>query len=74
MQVCKERGEVLVGTLQGGVVILGIVDLEGEVGWGGCDGDGGEGGGVDEAAVDDVDKEVKMREEVGPIEEWRRLQ
>ena len=45
-----------------------MVDLEGEVGWGGCDGGGGEGGGVDEAAVGDVDEEVKVSEEVGPDE------
>ena len=53
---------------KGGVVILGIIDLEGEVDWGGCDEGGGEGGGVDEAVVGDFNKEVKMREEVSPDE------
>ena len=43
---------------------MGIVDLEGEVSWGGCD----SGGGVDEVAVGGVDKEVKVSEEVGPDE------
>ena len=53
---------------KGGVVVLGIVDLEGEVGWGSCDGGGGEGGGVDNTVVGDIDEEVKMGVEVGPDE------
>ena len=52
---------------EGGKVVLGIVDLEGEVGWGNCDGGGGEGGGVDEVAVGDVNEDVKVRKKSAPI-------
>ena len=52
--MCKAPGRVPGGRPEGGEVVLGIVDLEGEVGWGGCNGGGGEGGGVDEAAIGDV--------------------
>ena len=47
---------------------MGIIDLEGEVGWVGCDGGGVKGGNVEEAAVGDVDEEVKMCKKVGPDE------
>ena len=48
------------GRPEGGEVVLGNVDLEGEVGWGSCNGGGGEGGGVDEVAVGDINEEVKV--------------
>ena len=56
------------GRPEGGEVVLGIVDLEGEVGWESSNSDGGKGGGVDEAAVGDVNEEVKVCKEVGPVE------
>ena len=56
------------GRPEGGKVVLVMVDLEGEVGWGGYNGGGGEGGGVDEVAVGDVDEEVKVCKEVSPDE------
>ena len=59
--MCEAPGGVPGGRPEGGEVILGIVDLEGEVGWGGCHGCGG----VDEASVGDVDEEVKVCKEVG---------
>ena len=45
--------------------------MEGEVGWGGCDGGGGEGGGFDEPAVGDVNEEVKIHAEVGPVGSYK---
>ena len=51
---------------KGGIVILGIFDLKGEVGWGCCSSGGGKGGGVEDSAVGDVDEEAKMCEEVSP--------
>ena len=56
---------------KGGVTVLGIFDLEGEVGSGGCNSDGGKGGGVEDLVVGDVDKEAKMCEEVSPDERDR---
>ena len=53
---------------KGGIVVLGIFDLEGEVGWGGCNSGGGEGGGVEDSAVGDFDEEAKMCEKVSPDE------
>ena len=53
---------------KGGVVVLGIFDLEGEVSWGSCNSGGGEGGGVEDSVVGDVDNEAKMYEEVSPDE------
>ena len=53
---------------KGGIVVLGIFDLEGKVGWGGCNNGGGEGGGVEDSAVGNVDEEAKMCEEVSSNE------
>ena len=48
------------------VVILGLFDLKGEVGWGSCNSGGGEGVGVEDSAVVNVDKEAKMGDQVSP--------
>ena len=53
---------------KGGVVVLGIFDLEGEVGWDGCNSGGGEGVGVQDLAVGDANEEAKICEEVSPDE------
>ena len=45
---------------KGDIVALGIFDLEGKVGWGGCNSGGGKNGGVEDSAVGNVDKEPKM--------------